>query len=66
MVSGMACADTITDGSGVEYTLTSDFSNVGTPSALIYDVELVINSSSLPGDTLIALVPQFQLAGGGT
>ena len=58
-------ADTITDASGVKYTLTSDFVNEGTTSAPIFDVTLVIDSSSLTGDTLIAVAPQFQLNGSG-
>jgi len=62
---GVAHADTITDSSGVKYTLTSDFINEGTAATPVYDVTLVINSSSLPGDFLIAVAPQFQLNGGG-
>lgn len=62
---GVAHADTITDSSGVKYTLTSDFVNEGTISSPVYDVTLVINSSSLTGDTLIAAAPQFQLNGSG-
>jgi hypothetical protein len=62
---GFAHADTITDGSGVQYTLTSNFVNVGTTSAPEFVVTLVINSASLPGDTLIAVAPDFTLSGGG-
>ena len=64
-LAAVAHADTITDGSGVKYTLTSDFLNEGTTASPVYDVTLVINSASLPGDFLIAVAPQFQLNGGG-
>jgi hypothetical protein len=62
---GFAHADSITDGSGVEYTLTSNFVNVGTAAAPVYVVTLVVDSASLPGDSLIAVAPQFQLNGSG-
>jgi hypothetical protein len=63
---GFAHADTVTDDNGVEFTLTSNFVNIGTSTNPVYVVTLVIDSASLSAtDTLIAIAPQFQLNGGG-